>query len=471
MAAWSDDWLNSSCNNKKPGPQGWALKQGDCRLPASIRKLIWYFCLLAGLALLIPAAGGAAVNNTVAVISIDGTIDPGTRSHVAYALDQALKMDAAAVILELDTPGGYINAAEGIRRLMDDYPGPIYAYVNTNAISAGAYLALAADAIYMAPGSTIGAAEPRYLGLGAVDEKELSFWEKEMSAMAERRGRDPQVASAMVRKDLAVEGLVDAGILLTLTAGEALEVGYSEGTVDNREELLQRVDLADASWEIVEKRVSDTLVGWTTNPVIGTILLMIGIVGLIIEVISSGFGIAGILSLAAFALYFGGNIAAGMAEYWVLVLFVFGIALMLVEAFMPGFGVFGVSGLISTIIAIILAAVSIKTGMLMLVISLVLAVVFSYFSFRFFEKRGALRHIILSEEERADLGYVAPLDQKDLLGQKGVALTALRPSGAALINGRRIDVVSEGAFISQGTALSVERVEGVRVIVRQIEPD
>ena len=354
---------------------------------------------------------------------------------------------------------------------MDDYPRPIYAYVNTNAISAGAYLALAADAIYMAPGSTIGAAEPRYLGLGTVDEKELSFWEKEMSAMAERRGRDPEVASAMVRKDLAVEGLVEAGILLTLTTGEALAVGYSEATVENREELLQQVNLAGASWELVEKRVSDTLVGWTTNPVIGTILLMIGIVGLILEVISSGFGIAGILSLAAFALYFGGNIAAGMAEYWVLILFVFGIALMLVEAFMPGFGVFGVSGLISTIIAIILAAVSIKTGMLMLVISLVLAVVVSYFAFRFFEKRGALRHIILSEEERADLGYVAPPDQKDLHGQKGVALTALRPSGAALFNGRRIDVISEGAFISQGTDLIVERVEGVRVIVRQIEPD
>jgi membrane-bound serine protease (ClpP class) len=440
-------------------------------LPASIRKIIWYIFLLAGLALLISAGGGAVGENTVAVISIDGTIDPGTKSYVAFALDQARKMDAAAVIIELDTPGGYINAAEGIRRLMDDYPRPIYAYVNTNAISAGAYLALAADAIYMAPGSTIGAAEPRYLGLGRVDEKELSFWEKEMSAMAERRGRDPQVASAMVRKELAVDGLVEAGILLTLTAGEALEVGYSEATVGSREELLQQVNLAGASWEPVEKRVSDTLVGWTTNPVIGTILLMIGIVGLIIEVISSGFGIAGILSLAAFALYFGGNIAAGMAEYWVLILFVFGIVLMLVEAFMPGFGVFGVSGLISTIIAIILAAVSIKTGMLMLVVSLVLALVFSYFSFRFFEKRGALRHIILSEEERTDLGYVAPPNQKDLLGKKGVALTALRPSGAALIDGRRIDVVSDGAFIAQGAALVVDRVEGVRVIVGQVEPD
>lgn len=440
-------------------------------MPAYLRSLTWIFCLLIGLALLIPAASGADGNNTVALITIDGTIDPGTKSYVAFALDEARKMDASAVILELDTPGGYVNAAEGIRRLMDDYPRPIYAYVNTNAISAGAYLALAADAIYMAPGSTMGAAEPRYLGLGAVDEKELSFWEKEMSAMAERRGRDPQIASAMVRKDLAVDGLVEAGILLTLTAGEALEVGYSEGTVSDRESLLQSAGLAGARLEPVEKRVTDNLVGWTTNPVIGTILLLIGIVGLIIEVMSSGFGIAGILSMAAFALYFGGNIAAGMAEYWVLILFVFGIALMVVEAFMPGFGVFGVAGLISTIISIILAAVSIRTGMVMLIISLVLAVVVSYFAFRFFEKRGALRHIILAEEERADLGYVAPPDQKNLLGRQGVAITALRPSGTALIGDRRVDVVSEGAYIPQGAQLIVERVEGVRVIVRKLETE
>jgi membrane-bound serine protease (ClpP class) len=188
--------------------------------------------------------------------------------------------------------------------------------------------------------------------------------------------------------------------------------------------------------------------------VVGTILLMIGIGGLILEVITAGFGAAGIVSMAAFALYFGGNIAAGVAEYWVLILFVFGIALMLVEAFIPGFGVFGIAGLISTLASIVLAAVSVQTGMLMLMISLVLAVAFAVFAFRFFAKRGALRHIILSEQEKPDLGYVAPLDQKNLVGQKGIAVTALRPSGTAMIGEKRIDVVSEGSFIPAGEAVS-----------------
>ncbi len=432
----------------------------------TIRFFFWATCLLTGIIISLAAGQLSANNQAVAVIKIDGTIDPGTKTYVQYAFDEAERINALAVVLELDTPGGFIISAEAIRGLIDDYDGPVYAFVRPSAISAGAYLALAADEIYMVPGSTIGAAEPRYLGVGAVDEKELSAWEKKMASMAERQGRDPQVASAMVRSDIAIEGLVEEGVLLTLTAAEALEVGYSEGTVANQNELLEAIGHPGAEWNEIEPRVTDTLVSWTTNPFVGTLLLMVGIGGLILEVISAGFGAAGLVSLAAFALYFGGNIAAGMAEYWVLILFVFGIALMLVEAFMPGFGVFGVGGLISTLASIILAAVSVRTGMVMLSIALVLAIVFSVFAFRYFTKRGALRHIILSEEEKAELGYVAPRDQKELAGKEGVAITALRPSGAASIDGVRIDVVSEGSYIPAGEELIVDRVEGVRVIVR-----
>jgi membrane-bound serine protease (ClpP class) len=158
---------------------------------------------------LISQGGGAVTNQSVALVEISGTIDAGTTSYVDFALDEAENLGVAAVIFEFDTPGGYIDAAENVRRLMDDYPGTIYAFVRPNAISAGAFLALAADEIYMVPGSTIGAAEPRYLGLGEVDEKALSFWEKEMVGMAERQGRDPQIASAMVRREVAIPDLVE----------------------------------------------------------------------------------------------------------------------------------------------------------------------------------------------------------------------------------------------------------------------
>jgi len=433
------------------------------------RVLLWTACLFAGLAIFIPGAFGTENNPPVAVVEISGTIDPGTKSYVSYALQEAETINAAAVIMKFDTPGGYIDSAEAIRRLMDGYDRDIYAFVNPNAISAGAYLALAAQEIYMVPGSTLGAAELSILGVGEVDEKVVDVWDKEMSAMAERRDRDPEIASAMVRRDTAIEGLVEEGVLLTLTAGEALDVGYSEGTVEDESALLNKVGLEGAKMHLVEPRITDGLVSWTTNPVVGTILLMIGLGGLALEVITAGFGAAGVLGLAAFAFYFGGNIAGGMAEYWVLMLFALGVGLMLVEAVMPGFGVFGLAGLVSTVASIVLAAASVETGLVMVLVSFVLAGIFSVLAFRFFARRGALRHIILAEEEKADLGYVAPRDQKDLTGKKGVAVTSLRPSGAANIEGNRVDVVSDGAFIAEEEPVIVDRVEGVRVIVRRNE--
>ncbi|MEW5785939.1 MAG: NfeD family protein [Bacillota bacterium] len=434
----------------------------------AIRLAGWCLLVLTGLFFTAVTAGTAGSGPVVAVIPIHGTIDPGMTNFVRHSLQEAQEAGAVAVILELDTPGGYLDSAEAIRRHMDDFPGPIYALVRPRAISAGAYLALAAEEIYMVPGATMGAAEPRSLG-GETDEKILSYWETEMKGVAERRGRDPQIAAAMVRKELAVPGVVEKGTLLTLTYSEALATGYSEGTVESKTELLQLLGLSGANLVDYSPDFTDRLVSWTTNPVIATILLVIGIGGLVLEVFTAGFGAAGLFSLLAFALYFGGHIAAGLAEYWVVFLFIFGVVMMVVEAFIPGFGVFGIAGLAATVTSIVLAAASVKTGLIMLAVSLVLAGALSTLAFRFFARRGALRHIILSDEERAELGYVAPADQKGLLGLEGVSLTPLRPAGAAKIDGRRVDVVSEGGFIAAGEPVKVVYVEGVRVVVRPSE--
>lgn len=438
-----------------------------------LRKRLVIFAV-AALALLFLSgpAGGAGTAGTdeppVVVISLRGIIDGGTESYMRRALQEAAAQGAAAVILELDTPGGYIAAAEEIRRLMDDFEPPVYAFVRPSAASAGAYLALAADAIYMVPGSTMGAAEPRLLGGDLADEKSLSYWEGEMRALAERRGRDPEIAAAMVRRDLSVEGLVEMGQLLTLTASEAEAVGYCEGVVNNRSELLRAVGLSGYRMVEVAPSFWDRLVAWTTHPIVATLLLVVAIGALVVEVMTAGLGVAGVVSLAAFALYFGGHVAAGAAESWVVILFVFGLAMMLVEIFVPGFGVFGVAGIAATLTSIVLAAATVRAGLIMLAASLLLSGVLSFFLFRSFSRRGALRHIILADEERAELGYVAPADYRHLIGARGTTLTPLRPSGTADLDGQRADVVSEGGFIPAGTAVEVVAVEGVRVIVRSI---
>lgn len=434
----------------------------------SLRILSWVCFIVIGLLLML-AGSGAGSGKAVAVISIKGTIDPGMSNYVCRSLEAAGEGGAVAVIMELNTLGGYINSASEIVEAMDDFPGPVYALVKPRAISAGAYLALSADAIYMQPGARLGAAEPRAMGM-EVDEKTLSWWEAEMRGAVEPQGRDPQVAAAMVRQEIAIPDLVERGELLTLTAAEALRVGYSEGTVEGRAELLEHLGLSSATVQEYQPSFTDTMVSWTTNPYVATILLVIGIGGMVVEIFTAGFGIAGILSLLAFALFFGGHIAAGLADYWVVFLFIFGVVMLIVEAFIPGFGVFGVAGLLAVVASIVLAAASVKSGLVMLAVALVLAGLISTLAFRFFVRRGALRHIILSEEERPELGYVAPADQKDLLGLEGSALTPLRPAGVADIGGRRVDVISEGAYIAAGTALKVIRVEGVRVVVRSLTP-
>jgi membrane-bound serine protease (ClpP class) len=427
--------------------------------------------LIAGLLVSIAAGSGAGGRGSeqVVVIPIKGTIDPGTKNFVQRSLNEARDRGAAAVILELNTPGGYIYVAQEIQALMDDCPVPVYALVRSKALSAGAYLALAAEGIYMVPGATMGAAEPRLLGAGQADEKTISTWDKDMRAMAERRGRDPLIAAAMVRKEIAVEGVVEKGELLTLTASEAERLGYCEGIVNSRQEMLDALELSGASLVEMSQGFTDRMVSWVTNPIIGTILLIVGIGGLVIEVLTAGFGLAGILSLTAFALYFAGHLAAGLAGYWVIFLFVLGIVLLLVEAFIPGFGVFGIAGLAATLVSIILTAASVKTGLVMLAVALVMSGVLSAVAFRFMSRRGILRHIILADEERAELGYVAAADQKALLGRRGATITPLRPAGAAEIEGKRVDVITEGSFIPEGVTVEVVRVEGARVVVRRVD--
>lgn len=426
------------------------------------------FFLAAALLLLFRGAAFALPQSPapVALIPLQGVIDAGMENYIDHALGDSEKKGAAAVILELDTPGGYLESACNIARLLDDFPGPVYAFVRPQALSAGAYLALAADEIYMTPGSTLGAAEPRFFGGAEVDEKTLSAWEARMRTAAERRGRDSRLAAAMVRKEMAIAGAVEGGSLLTLTGEEALALGYSEGTVEDRGALLEKLGFSRREMISYSPRLIDRIVGWTTHPVVAVLLLIAGITCLVVELFTPGFGIFGLTSILAFTLYFGGHYAAGLAEYWVLLLFGLGVVLLLIEVVIPGFGIIGITGILSIVASIILAAKTVEAGLLMFAAALVLSALLAFLAYRFFERRGALRHIFLANEARSELGYVSAADQKELLGMEGAALSALRPAGAAQIAGRRVDVVSEGTFIPAGAAVKVVSVEGARVVVR-----
>ena len=409
----------------------------------------------------------SASSSPVYVIPVRGQIEPGWLLFLERSLQEAEEEDAEAVILDIDTPGGFIDTAQKAKMLIDEFSRPVYGYVNTKALSAGAYIALLTDGFFMVPGSTIGAAEPILLGGGEVTEKMLSFWEAEMRSAAEKQGKDPLIAEAMVRKGTMIEGIVVEGELLTLTAAEAENIAFSNGIVNSIEDLLLAVGLSDAELVQTASTFWEKFSGLLINPFVATLLLIMGFFFLIVEILTAGFGIGGILSLLAFGLYFGAHILTGISGWPAIFLFVFGIIFILVEAFMPGFGIFGIVGLTAVIISIVLAAASTALGIYMLLISFIIAGIAGYLAFKYFQRKGTLKRFILSESATREAGYSSSGDYGFLLDKTGEAITPMRLSGTIEIEGKRYDAVSEGSFIYAGETIKVTKVEGYKIVVRK----
>lgn len=429
-----------------------------------------FFLLLLCILVFFGTGVPAASASTVFTIPVEDEIGPGWLQFLERSLKEAGNKGAAAVILEFDTPGGYVDTALEARKLLDKAPYPVYAFVNPRALSAGAYLALSADKLFMAPGSTIGAAEVRVLGsTQPADEKVLSTWEGEMRAMAERRGRDPELAAAMVRREIFIEGVVGKDKLLTLTAKNAEDLSFSDRTVDTAAGLLELTGLENADVVSLAPSTWDRVSGWLINPIVATGILTLAFVFLIVEVLTAGFGLAGLLSILCFGLYFGGHFFAGVSGWPAVFLFVLGIVLLLVEAFIPGFGLFGIGGLVAVIVSIVLSSVSAVAGLRALLYSFFLSGIVGYVAFKYFQRKGILRRFIHLDASTRELGYRSSQDFASLQGKRGLVITPLRPAGIIELEGSRFDVVSEGAFINTGESVEIVKVEGNRIVVRSIK--
>jgi len=239
----------------------------------------------------------------VYVVPVEGVIDLGLAPFITRVLDEAQGESAAAVILGINTFGGRVDAAVLIRDALLRTPVRTIAFVNKRAISAGALIGLAATTIAIAEGGTIGAATPVTIGAPGgpaqpVEEKTVSYMRKEFRATAEARKRPPLLAEAMVDADVEVPGLSEKGKLLTLTTDEALEHKVADLRADTLTALLDAVDLGDAEIRRLPQTWAETLVRILTHPVLSSLLLSIGVLGLIVEVQTPGVGLPGGLGLA-----------------------------------------------------------------------------------------------------------------------------------------------------------------------------
>ena len=418
----------------------------------------------------------------VYVAPIEGVIDLGLAPFVQRVLDEATKTGAAAVVLEINTFGGRVDAAVQIRDALLNSKVRTVAFVNKRAISAGALIALSAENLVMAGGGTIGAATPVQMGQpGAaakpVEEKTVSYVRKEFRATAESRKRPPLLAEAMVDADVAIPGVNEKGKLLTLTTEEALQHKLADFRADTIESALEQLGLGGAEVRRASPNWAEHVVRFLTHPVVSSLLMTIGMLGIIVGVRTGGFGIAGGAGVASLALFFWGHWLVQLAGWEELLLAGIGVILLAAELFViPGFGVAGVLGILAIVGALLLSLVGAgdTSQVLMIaagrvVFSLLIALTASLVILRYLPRLPFGRRLILEAGLGAGQEFgSAPDSDRRWLGKKGRASSLLRPAGIAVIEGERVDVVSEGELIDAGQFVEVTRVDGNRIVVRQV---
>ena len=414
------------------------------------------------------------------------------------ALDEAYELGADVIILHLNTYGGEVSAADSIRTKLLNARVPVHVFIDDNAASAGALIAIACDSIYMKPGGKIGAATVVNQAGEQVPDKYQSYMRATMRATAEAHGKDtlvsgndttyiwhrnPAIAEAMVDPKLYVEGISDTGQVLTFTASEAIEFGYCEGTAESLKEVISKLGIKEYELKSYTPSGMDKVIGFLINPMLSGVLIMVIIGGIYFELQSPGIGFALAASVIAALLYFAPLYLEGMAENWEVILFIVGVVLMMVEIFaIPGFGVAGVAGIIAMITGLTLSLVDNVVfedpeftgeglGLLMKSLSLVLVaallgLILSLWTTKKLLTTSAFSNLSLKSEQQVDKGYIAvDTEQQSLVGEPGVAHTVLRPSGRVRVNEKIYDAMAEYGYIEKGESVKIVRYESGQVYV------
>jgi membrane-bound serine protease (ClpP class) len=308
-------------------------------------------------------------------------------------------------------------------------------------------------------------------------EKMVSAMRGEFRALAEAQGLDPRVAEAMVDERVDVPGLDLPGQLLTLSTNEALRVGFAKAAVAGEPELLRAIGLPDARVITLAPNWAELVVRFLTNPLVSPLLLSLGLLGLVFEIKTGAFGLGGLISLASLGLFFGSSFLVGLAGWEEIILLGVGLVALSIEVFvLPGFGAAGVLGLVAIGAAVTLAMIGasptttdVMQAFVVLGASLAITVAVAYAWLRHLPNSGRFGGLFLRGGAHQADGYIAAAPRADLVGQDGVAMTDLRPSGTAQIGPERVDVVTEGEYVAQGRAVRVVRSEGYRHVVRGLQ--
>lgn len=453
--------------------------------------------LFAGAWLALPAkaAGQTGPDTTAIVYKVDikkNIAAPLWRS-VRKSFAEADSVNADYMLIHMNTYGGQVDIADSMRTLILNYDIPVLVFIDNQAISAGALIAVSADSIYMRSGASIGAATVVDQTGQKLPDKYQSFMRGMMRATAEAHGkkpivengdttwvwhRDPEIAQAMVDPSIVLEGIVDTGQVLTLTTLEAIKYGFCEGEAETVEEVLASAGIEEYTIRELKLTLVDKIIMLLVNPVVSGLLIMLIIGGIYFELQSPGVGFP--LAAAGFAalLYFAPLYLEGVAANWHLVIFIAGIILVLVEIFaIPGFGVTGVLGVIGIVTGLALVMVDkivfrrgpsldgvseIVGAFAIVLASAVLAIGLSlWLSRKLFAPNRLFGSLALETSVNQADGFESFDTGKlrSVVGSRGTAHTVLKPSGKVLIGDNVYPAVAETGFITKGTAIVVRREE------------
>ncbi|MBQ7898856.1 MAG: nodulation protein NfeD [Bacteroidales bacterium] len=408
-------------------------------------------------------------------IRLDMDIDKAAQRKVVTGLEKAMKAEADVVLLDLDTYGGAVDAADSIRSAILRYEKPVVAYVNMQAASAGALISIACDSIYMKTGSSIGAATVVDQSGNVMPDKYQSFMRGMMRSTAQAKGRNPEIAEAMV----------DTAGVLSLTPEEAVKVGYCEGIYESEVEVAEAVS-GDNGFIIRNMKDDmtwiDRLIQFLLNPLLQSIFMMMIIGGIFVEIRTPGIGLPLVTAIVGALLYFAPAYVGHLAEHWEILMFVIGLILIGLEIFViPGFGVCGISGIVIVVISLALAMVdnvefhrwdgtfSLEPVLMPLgivIISSAAAVFGSVWLVRKLYPTRTFDHIALRQEMKASEGFTGVVSGlESLVGETVEVFTDMRPSGKVkTADGRILEATLKfGGFASKGQTLKVLSAEQGRL--------
>jgi membrane-bound serine protease (ClpP class) len=413
-------------------------------------------------------------------IRLDSDIDKSAQRLVTLGLEKADKAGADYVMIDLDTYGGAVDAADSIRSAILRYDKPVVAYVNMQAASAGALISIACDSIYMKTGSSIGAATVVDQSGNVMPDKYQSFMRGMMRSTAQATGRDPKIA----------ESMTDTANVLSMTPSEAAAVGYCEGIYETVDEVAHAVTGGnDFVIRSIEDDMTwlDKLIQFLLNPLLQSIFMMMIIGGIFVEIRTPGIGLPLVTAIVGALLYFAPGYIGHLVSYWEVLLFVVGLLLIALEIFViPGFGVAGISGIVAVVVSLAFAMVDnielfnwdgtlnlqpIIQPVGIVVLSATVAIFGSVWLVRRLYSTRSFDHIALRQEMKAEEGFTGVVSGlENLVGEPVVVFTDMRPGGKVkTTDGRIIEATMKfGGFAVKGETLKVVSAEQGRVYCEKL---